>query len=123
MESRDVPQRSRAQEEEFSPTFLLVAIVPGMLLGLFGALVESGMKEPFKLMFDVWGLYTSFIPELFGKALRALWFGIINLKLYYVFFGVLGLLLGAGAALCLFGIVIGTFLGGVIYWLISIAQP
>ena len=97
--------------------------MPGILLGLCGSLVESGTKEPFKLMFDVWGLCTSFIPELFGKALRALWFGITNLKLYYVFFGLLGLLLGTGAALCLFGIFIGTFLGGVIYWLISIAQP
>ena len=110
-------------KKKSSLKFLLVAIVPGMLLGLFGALVESSMREPFKLMFDVWGLYTDFIPELFGKALRALWFGITNLKLYYVFFGVLGLLLGSGAALCLIGIVIGTFLGGVIYWLISVAQP
>jgi hypothetical protein len=110
-------------KKKSSLKFLLVATVPGMLLGLFGSLVESSMKEPFKLMFDVWGLYTNFIPDLYGKAWSALWFGITNLKLYYVFFGVLGLLLGSGVALCLSGIVIGTFLGGVIYWLISIAQP
>jgi hypothetical protein len=39
--------------------FLLVAIVPGILLGLCGSLVESGTKEPFKLMFDVWGVCNS----------------------------------------------------------------
>lgn len=110
-------------KKKSSLNFLLVVLVPGILLGLCGSLVESGTKEPFKLMWDVWGLCTSFIPEMFSKASKALWFGITNLKLYYVFFGVLGFLLGAGAALCLTGIFIGTFLGGVIYWLISIAQP
>jgi hypothetical protein len=55
--------------------------------------------------------------------LKALWFGITNLKLYYIFFGLLFLLLGSDAALLLVGIVVGTFLGGIIYWLILIAQP
>ena len=50
-------------KKKSSLNFLLVVIVPGILLGLFGSLVESSTKEPFKLMFDVWGLYTISFPR------------------------------------------------------------
>ena len=57
-------------KKKSSLKFLLVGLVPGILLGLFGSLVESSMKEPFKLMLDVWGLYTDFIPEILAKRRR-----------------------------------------------------
>lgn len=102
---------------------LLIATVPGAFLGFVGSLVESSRKEPFALMFQVWGLCTDFLPKYFSKSLDMLWIGITNFQLYYFFMGLLIFLLVSSFAALSTGIVFGTFLGGVIYWLLSIAQP
>lgn len=102
---------------------LLIATVPGAFLGFAGSLVESSRKEPFALLSHVWGLCTDFLPAHFSKSLDMLWFGITNFQLYYIFVGLLIFLLMNGFAALMVGVVIGTLLGGIVYWLISIAQP
>lgn len=102
---------------------LLFSTVPGAFLGFLGSLVESSRKEPFALMFYVWGVCTDSLPAYFGKSLNMLWFGVTNFQLYYFFMGLLVFLLASSFAALSIGVVFGTFLGGVIYWLISIAQP
>ncbi|UPJ44949.1 hypothetical protein IVB40_13455 [Bradyrhizobium sp. 40] len=102
---------------------LLIATVPGLFLGFLGSLVESSRKEPFALMFHAWGVCTDSLPTLFSKSLDMLWFGITNFHLYSIVGGLLLFLLLSSFAALMVGIVAGTLLGGILYWLISIAQP
>jgi hypothetical protein len=104
------------------PLFL-VGIVPGAFLGLCGSLIESSMKEPFKLAFGLSDFIRTQIPEFYGQAFSTLWFGITNLKLYYILVGLALLLMWTGLGVLLIGVVMGAFIGGVIYWFLSVAQP
>jgi hypothetical protein len=115
------PDPSDLQRKKES--LILMGIVPGAFLGLCGALIESSMKEPFKLAFGLCGFVRTQIPEFYGQAFSTLWLGITNLKLYYILVGLLLLLFWSSVSLLFIGVVIGAFLGGAIYWFLSAAQP
>lgn len=116
-----LPQR---RKKRFIITRVLLATaLAGMFLGICGSLVEASMKEPFRQAFEFWGIYKSQVPEQVGKSFAMFWFGITNFKLYYFFVGLLLLIFTTSLSLLTIGIVVGAFVGGAFYWILSIAQP
>jgi len=104
-------------------SLILMGIAPGALLGVIGSLVESSMKQPFKLAFELCTMVQTMLPEHFGKAFSMVWFGISNLKVFYILMGLLYLIVWTSVSLFSVGVVLGAFIGGAVYWFLSIAQP